>query len=884
MLPSFHRARLHVQVGGLDFPALSLSGEDALSHPFCYRLDILVPEGFRPGGFLGLPARITLHGADGGTRGICGIATAFAQQAPHPDRRACFAVSVESALARLRLRRDTRIFLHQSLPEILLAVLGAHGIEAQRVRLRLSAHCPVRPWTLQVNESDLDFLDRLLAQAGIFYWSEADEDAEILVFADHNAHLPERQGAPLRYQPGGGLEPEGCGIRALRVRERLVTDFFEVQEKSLHQPAQTLRAQAQNSGQARRRAYRFAPGVAHLDEARQLARTAAEEEGARRLELHAQADVADLRCGQVLRLDATAFSPRYSGEYLIKALNLRLSQRAGLQAAGADLAFSCEVILIPRDTPYRPPRRERPEIPFTFSARIESSNLSASLDEQGRTQARSDFDQSGAAHGEASIPLRRLSPHAGPPGDLPCGLHTPLHDGAEVLMSCLNGDPDRPVLIGALPNPATPSPVTSANRSHNILRTAAGNQLLMDDTRESEVIRLSTFAGNNILELNAQALGERIRLAAAQGTLSLQARTTQRLQCGESLTEHSGNDRLHNIEQHQRTTTRGGEIHHQAHTDIRHQAAQAVQLQSGQNVELSSARHLRFDLERGQKLTVKGPEATFSVQNGDIHIQAAKGIDIQGRGGGDITFAQNGGGFIVTADGRVRIFGKTVSLSGQGGARLNGPTHFAITAPAPMPGVPAGKALRARGIATLRDQGSASIVNLAWGRKSVAVGESAELWFTVKNFRGGETAQVRVFERNADGAPRQIDTLHCLIDDGFGQYRLPWCRSMEQVRDDLLHDANAFDPRPLTYLFDVVVGDICSEYSPGLHLTTTLRFAPKDWEGRPLPEGLAYHLIDALGRRQSARIAGGELHFESVVLGPWQLLGAGDATFLRTQE
>ncbi|WP_305046352.1 hypothetical protein [Geoalkalibacter sp.] len=31
MLPSFHRARLHVQVGGLDFPALSLSGEDAIS-------------------------------------------------------------------------------------------------------------------------------------------------------------------------------------------------------------------------------------------------------------------------------------------------------------------------------------------------------------------------------------------------------------------------------------------------------------------------------------------------------------------------------------------------------------------------------------------------------------------------------------------------------------------------------------------------------------------------------------------------------------------------------------------------------------------------------------------------------------------------------------
>lgn len=884
MLQSFRSARLHVQVGGLDFSTLALFGEEALSRPFCYRLELLVPAGFRPSEFLGLPARIRVSSAEGSTRTICGIAVACEEQAPHPDGLACFEVTVASELARLRLYTDTRLFLKQSLPDILLGVLKSHGIEEHRVRLRLSAHYPVRPWTLQINETDLDFLARLLAQAGIFFWSETDEDSEILVFADHNAHLPERAGAALRYQPGGGLEPEHCCIHTLRAHHRLVPDLFEVQEKSLQQPAQVLRAQASNGKSARLRHYRYAPGAAHLDEAQLLARVAAEEAGARRFEVYAQSDVADLAAGQVLRLDAAAFSPRYSGEYLIKELTLRVSQRAGQQAAGIDLALNCDAVLMARDTPYRAPMPPRPKIPFTFSARIESSGLLAELDEQGRFQVRAHFDESAAAHSEASIPLRRLSPHGGLPGEASAGLHFPLHEGAEVLLSCLNNDPDRPILIGALPNPANPSPVTSANRSQNLLRSAADNQLLMDDARDNEVIRLSTFAGDNILELNAQALGQRIALATHQGAMQVQAKKTQKIQCGADLSERSGNDRTHAVENRHATLTRNGEIHHQAASDQCHQAAANLQMESARNTELTSAERLRFDVAQGQKLTVRGPDATFSVLNGAIHIQAAKDINIEGQGGGDITFAQNGGGFIVTAAGNVRIFGKTVTLGGQGGASLNGPTSYQIGAAAPMPAVKAAQALKTQAIAALAHGGEACIADPAWGFKSVALDEAAEVVFTVKNFRGGEKGEVRIFEVNADGGSRQVDELGFTLEDGFGPYRLAWRRSVEQVREDLVNDANALDPQPLTYVFEVTVGTACSVRSDALHLTTTLIFTPRNWEGLPLPDGGAYQLVDAGGHRHLSQIRAGEVIFDNVLVGTWQLLADGEPMFFEAGE
>ncbi|WP_305043761.1 type VI secretion system Vgr family protein, partial [Geoalkalibacter sp.] len=791
MLVSCRSARLHAQLGGLDLPALSLSGEERLSRPTRFVLEILTPPGLSPADLLGLETRVAILGSDGRRRTLCGIATAAEELGRHPDGRPRLSLSVESVLARLRLRRDTRLFLQHSLPDILAKVLASHGIDASRYQLRLSRSYPIRPWTLQVAESDLDFLTRLCAAAGIFYWSEVEAEHEKLCFCDHNAQVPDLPGAPLRYVPGAGLEAREGGVRALRARRALTAQAFQVLDRARANSAQGLRAHAAlGAGDGPTQAL-FAPGVGDPQEAQDCARLLAEQAGAQGFALEAQIDVADLACGRIITLAAENFAPGSSGDYLVTGLALRLSQPAGQQAAGADLAFSGTATLIRRETPFRPPRPPRPEIPFTFSARIEGLGAEAYLDEQGRSQARAHFDESGAPQVQASIALRRLSPHGGVPQAAATGLHLSLHEGAEVLLSCLNNDLDRPVLIGALPNPATHSPVTVANRSQNLLRSAADNQLLMDDAREQEVIRLSTFAGTNILELNAAALGRRIALASRQGAMQLEARKTQNITCGDSLTERSGKDRSHAVENRHATQTRTAEIHHQAAGDQRHQSAANLHLESARNTELTSAERLRIDVARDQKLTVRGPDATFSVLNGAIHIQAANDISIQGQGGGDISFAQNGGGFIVTAAGDVRLFGKSVSFAGRGGARFNGPTSYQIGTAAPMPAAAVAQALRARAIHPLAPEGDACIVDLAWDCQAVPLGEAAEALFTVKHFRGGEKGEVRIFEVNADGSSRQIDQIPFTLNGGFGPYRLPWRRPVEQVREDLVNDANA---------------------------------------------------------------------------------------------
>ena len=84
----------------------------------------------------------------------------------------------------------------------------------------------------------------------------------------------------------------------------------------------------------------------------------------------------------------------------------------------------------------------------------------AEIDDLGRYKVILPFDQSGNAEGKASRWVRMAQPYAG----ANYGMHFPLHKGAEVLLTFVDGDPDRPIISGSVPNPDTMSPVTGGNQ------------------------------------------------------------------------------------------------------------------------------------------------------------------------------------------------------------------------------------------------------------------------------------------------------------------------------------------------------------------------------------------------------------------------------------
>lgn len=879
MLALNNHPRLQLRVGSIFLPVLALEGEEALSQPYCFQLEVLADDSLSIPAVIGQAGLATVGGRDGSSRNIAGVVSEAEEHGLHHDGRRRLRLKLESRLTLLRCHHDQRMILNQGVVALARELLLRHGFTSQQIQFHLTRSYPARPTTLQAGESDLAFLQRLLAGAGIFFWSDVEEEAEVVRFRDHNSHCPFLDLPPVSYTPRAGMDPSlgsfgaRSGIQRLEIRQRMVAGDFLVCDRSEQQPTVAIAGAARisggHSGAKRPAQVHFGTGALEPDQARNLAQLLAE---CAEIECHqviASGDVTEFAPGRIFSLDASQLSATLSGDYLITRLHHRGSQKAGQGIAGADMAYNNEATMIRRETPYRPAQPPRPQLPVTLTARVESSGPYAQLDEQGRYRLRPHFDRGEKSHGEASIPIRRLSPYGGPPGEQPTGLHLPLLDGTEVLLSCLNGDPDRPMIVGSAPNPQKASPVTSANAHQNRLRTAGDNELCLDDQIDHEAITLRTFAGHNILQLNAASLGHQIRLASEQGAMQWQAKKTMQVQSGDTLSERSGNDRIHTVENRHQTTTNKGEIHYQAATDIRQGAAKNLRMQAGQNLEASAGKHLRVDVEEGKQITVHGPQASFTVQDGNLHIQAAKEIEIRGDGGGDIRIGQNGGGLVIKSDGSVALYGNRVSLKG-GGVNFNGMVNYQLGAGAPMPNPQVAAPIGPTFIPALKNETEPAVYNLAWSRPQVPVGESVEAIFSVKNFQGGEAATVTVYECDADGERQVVDSLVTALDDGFGQHMVRWQRTPEQVSDDLIRDRDQGDTQALTYVFMVDVAGVRSEPSAGLHLTTSITLTPEFSDGVFLEDGVDIVLRDARGKDHLGKVVQGEIHFADVIVGPWR--------------
>jgi type VI secretion system secreted protein VgrG len=164
----------------------------------------------------------------------------------------------------------------------------------------------------------------------------------------------------------------------------------------------------------------------------------------------------------------------------------------------SDLLFDCRFEAIPFDVDFRPARRTPiPKISGIMSAKLESGagDEYAFLDDHGRYKAKMLFDLSDKSNGEASLPIRLTQSYSGSG----YGIHFPNHKDTELLWACVDGNVDRPIGLGTVPNPSQASPVVAKNKSHNVIRTAAGNEILIDDKSDETQISFTTSDSHKIL-------------------------------------------------------------------------------------------------------------------------------------------------------------------------------------------------------------------------------------------------------------------------------------------------------------------------------------------------------------------------------------------------
>jgi len=317
------------------------------------------------------------------------------------------------------------------------------------------------------------------------------------------------------------------------------------------------------------------------------------------------------------------------------------------------------------------------------------------------------------------------------------------------------------------------NPVTARNKTQNTIKTKADNALIMDDKIDHEIITLRTYAGFNILKFDAEKANHQLSLETHYGAINQFAKKTHTTETGDSIHEKCGNERLEIVENKHTTETKDGAIHHQAKTDIIEKAHNNIKTKSGQNTEFRAGNDMVFNVENNATFEIKGSNGLHAkVNNGELTINAAKEISLKGKGGGDITVEQKGGGFKIDPAGNIKLYGKNVMLGGQGQVNLISNVSYTIGG-GTIPGAASVTApLVRQEIEPIEDPNAAKIDNLAWRNDLVKVGKTAYAEFLVAGFEGGETATITMYEWDANGDKQLVDTVTTTLDDGAGHYSI----------------------------------------------------------------------------------------------------------------
>lgn len=438
-----------------------MQATEALGELFEYRLTLLGTQP-RPDlrALLGTSMAVQLKAGDGHVRWYHGIVAHAAQTGFHVVDRLSYALLEVTLVPKpwlLTQRRDCRIFTEQSVPEIVRAVLD--GIGYGDVTLSLSGTYPKRDYCVQYREDDFNFISRLLEQEGIYYFFTHGQSAHTLVLADAlGAHASSSGFETLPYAPPGQhANVMGASVSQWQLARSVHTSAHQLTDYDPLRPRVSL-AVDEDIGHggdlhpvSGLGAFDYPGTHVQLADGKRYAQVRAEAHNVQRARYSGDSDAVGLRVGALFSLKAFPRS-EWNQEYLVIGAQTTLEAPGYASGAGSGAApFACRFQAIESKLPFRNAARARqPLISGLQTALVTGSDTDEDIvvDQYGRIQVTFHWNTSARDGSKPSCPVRVASSWAGKGW----GAMSLPRVGQEVVVSFLEGDPDRPLVIGSVYN------------------------------------------------------------------------------------------------------------------------------------------------------------------------------------------------------------------------------------------------------------------------------------------------------------------------------------------------------------------------------------------------------------------------------------------------
>ena len=486
---------------------ISLAAQEAISQPFQFEVEAVSQGGVvDPNSLLNQPCCVTLQADGTPVRYFHGIVRSVSAEGPvrgagTTTDMQLYRLTLVPRLWFLNQTVDCRVFENKSAGDIMQTLFQ----DASLTDLSGPPSSTAREYTVQFNESDLHFVTRLMEEEGWFYFFQHEASKHTLVIANQNSSFTDISGGTLHI--GGGDSDAGLLLdfnhAGMTVRGKMtLRDYDPVNPDT--QLLNTQPTTLSTGGAPTRDDFRW-PALT-FDNGTVTNRAKWEMEAAEALA--ALYDGATQFGGLVPGGKFTITSKpasTYDGSYVVRSITHHASDDTFINAGGS-ASYSNRFVCFPNATTWRQPiATPRPRMDGVHTALVMGPQHGAAAaiksqsgeeihtDDLGRVKVRFYWDHRGDATGSNAVWARVIMPWAGKGW----GSQFIPRVGTEVAVAFVDGDPDRPIVIGGLYN-GRDTPIYAKSeknklgfRTRSVPKGSQGSnfsEFTIDDTKGSELI------------------------------------------------------------------------------------------------------------------------------------------------------------------------------------------------------------------------------------------------------------------------------------------------------------------------------------------------------------------------------------------------------------
>jgi len=501
-------AQVHSPLGPDVLLLKDMGGGEELGRPFEYELHLTSTAGALDlNQLLGKPMSLSLQLQGGASRYFHGIVARCSQNVD-TGQFASYQVTLRPWLWLLTRTSDCRIFQHMTIPQIIKQVFRDLGFSDFEDVLSQ----PYREWEycVQYRESSFDFVSRLMEQEGIYYYFRHEKDRHVLVLADaYGAHHPAPGYESIPYYPPDGQHRERDHLNGWQLAQEVQPGSLELNDYDFQRPSARIDVRStmprpHSAGDYP--LYDYPGSYVQSQDGEHYARTRIEAIQSLHERVQLNGNARGIGAGNLFSL--TGFGRQdQNREYLIVAARYYIAQESlesGTGTSGSQ--FESSLTCIDAQQSFRPlANTTRPIVRGPQTAVVVGpAGEEIWTDQFGRVKVHFHWDRHDQSNENSSCWIRVSQAWAGKNWG---SMQIP-RIGQEVIVSFLEGDPDRPIITGRVYNAEQTVPYdlpANATQSGMKSRSSKGgspanfNEIRMEDKKGAEQLYIHAERNQDIV-------------------------------------------------------------------------------------------------------------------------------------------------------------------------------------------------------------------------------------------------------------------------------------------------------------------------------------------------------------------------------------------------